>query len=116
MTKATVIDELISGWDRLIKDAEAEKSAEEQDAQETGERPDLWEWSVFLDLETARVTHAALTAMREAAQFLCDRLDEFELTEGDADGMIRDYMGHVEPAHERLKMVLAKTFENEGAA
>lgn len=58
----------------------------------------------------------AEAGLREAAQFLCDRLDDFEITEGGADGMIRDYMGHVAPAHERLKAVLSKASKNRARA
>jgi len=43
----------------------------------------------------------------EAAQFLSDRLDQLEWLDGQLDDTCRDYMGHVDPAHHRLKMALA---------
>ena len=41
----------------------------------------------------------------EAGQFLLDRLSEFELSD-DADEMTTEYLGHVSPAEERLRIVL----------
>ncbi|MBI0474253.1 hypothetical protein D9601_02590 [Sphingomonas sp. MA1305] len=45
--------------------------------------------------------------LREAAQFLSDRLDDLEWLEGDLEATLRDFMGHVDPAHARLKHALA---------
>jgi hypothetical protein len=38
-----------------------------------------------------------------AAQFLSDRLDELEWMDDDLEATLRDFMGHVDPAHARLK-------------
>ncbi|WP_203309803.1 hypothetical protein [Sphingomonas beigongshangi] len=45
--------------------------------------------------------------LREAAQFLSDRLDDLEWIEGDLEATLRDFMGHVDPAHARLRSLLA---------
>ena len=42
----------------------------------------------------------------DAANFLSDRLHEFDLTD-DADDMCRNFIGHVEPAHARLCAAIA---------
>jgi hypothetical protein len=44
--------------------------------------------------------------IRDAAQFLCDRLDEMDFSLSMED-FAREHSGHVEPAHERLKAMLA---------
>lgn len=46
-------------------------------------------------------------AMRQALMFLTDRLQEFELDETDAPGMVREFIGHVVPAGERAMRILA---------
>lgn len=51
--------------------------------------------------------HAGASVLREAAQFLSDRLDDLEWMDGDLESTCRDYMGHVDPAHYRLKSILA---------
>ena len=56
-------------------------------------------------IDTLRANNAAL---REAAHFLLDRLEEFEIND-DADDMAREFLGHVQPAHERLSITLART-------
>ena len=56
-------------------------------------------------IDTLRADNAAL---REAAHFLLDRLEEFEIND-DADDMAREFLGHVQPAHERLSITLAST-------
>lgn len=43
----------------------------------------------------------------EAAAFLCDRLNDFELCEDNAERMVTDYLGHVDPAYHRLRAALA---------
>lgn len=48
------------------------------------------------------------TGVRDAAQFLSDRLDELEWIEGDMAATCRDYFGHVDPAHARLRTALAE--------
>jgi hypothetical protein len=47
--------------------------------------------------------------LRAAAQFLSDRLDNLEWMDGDLEATLRDYMGHVDPAHARLRNALAAT-------
>lgn len=42
----------------------------------------------------------------EAAQFLSDRLDDLEWMDGELESTCRDYMGHVDPAHARLRAAL----------
>ena len=108
MSGETVINELVAGWTDLIDSVEARKSE--------AEKPDEYDWSVVLDLGTAVVTRDALAAMQEAGQFLCARLAEFEPDDRDAAAMVRDYLGHVAPAMERLKAVLARRFDDEAAA
>ncbi|GEM70984.1 hypothetical protein SAQ01S_07500 [Sphingomonas aquatilis NBRC 16722] len=47
--------------------------------------------------------------LRATAQFLSDRLDDLEWMDGDLESTLRDFMGHVDPAHARLKSALAST-------
>ncbi len=47
--------------------------------------------------------------VRAAAQFLSDRLDNLEWMDDDLEATLRDYMGHVDPAHARLRSALAAT-------
>ncbi len=49
------------------------------------------------------------SAVVAAAQFLSDRLDDLEWMDGALEDTLRDYMGHVDPAHDRLKSALAAT-------
>lgn len=44
-------------------------------------------------------------AVREAAQFLSDRLDDLDWSTG-LDALAKNYSGHVDPAHSRLKGAL----------
>lgn len=55
-----------------------------------------------------------LEAIEAEAKFLCDRLSAFELT-NDHEEMARQFMGHVEPSLERLKVIL-NTHNQEGQA
>lgn len=52
-------------------------------------------------------------ALREAAQFLSDRLDDLEWHDGALQDTLRNYMGHVDPAHARLRSALASTRHGE---
>ncbi|MHA0335789.1 hypothetical protein [Sphingomonas aquatilis] len=47
--------------------------------------------------------------LRATAQFLSDRLDDLEWMDGDLESTLRDFMGHVDPAHARLKSAIAST-------
>jgi hypothetical protein len=52
-------------------------------------------------------TPASDGKIRDAAQFLSDRLDDLEWMDGDLEATLRDFMGHVDPAHARLRTILA---------
>lgn len=72
---------------------------------------DLWyrvaDAVVALLLDKAPSAVGGVDRMREAAQFLSDRLDDLEWHDGALEDTLRDYMGHVDPAHARLKAALA---------
>lgn len=61
------------------------------------------------ELDEAR---AEITRLRDDAQFLCDRLDEQEWHDGQLEEGVNNFMGHVDPAHDRLKQTLAKLSES----
>ena len=54
---------LIEAVEVLVADAEADKADAIAEAQGTGERPDLWEWNVFIGLEDAKNMLAILRAL-----------------------------------------------------
>lgn len=54
---------LIDAVEGLVADAEADKADAIAEAQGTGERPDLWEWNVFIGLEDAKNMLAILRAL-----------------------------------------------------
>lgn len=71
-----LVDDLITGWAALINDAEKEIAADATDAEHTGERTYLWEYDVFVDLNTARATIDALTALQAENERLRARVQE----------------------------------------
>ena len=54
---------LIDAVEVLVADAEADKADAIAEAQGTGERPDLWEWNVFIGLDDAKNMLAILRAL-----------------------------------------------------
>lgn len=56
---------LIDGWYSLISEAEAQEAEDAEYHSDGSERPDLWDYSVFVDLDTAKATLAALRAIAE---------------------------------------------------
>lgn len=80
---------------------------------ETGEEL-LVDWEDALAAMEAYADERVAAALRgrdrdrvvEAAQFLSDRLDDLEWMDGELESTCRDYMGHVDPAHARLRAAL----------
>ena len=93
-------------WHQQHTDAvdRAQRAESERDALQ-----EKWQTWDAADLEREIDTLCASNAaLREAAHFLLDRLEEFEIND-DADDMAREFLGHVQPAHERLSITLADT-------
>lgn len=71
-----LVGELLTGWAKLIEDTQQEMAADGEDAEHTEERPDLWDYNVFVDLQTAQATHTALTALQAENERLLAILKE----------------------------------------
>jgi len=58
---------------------------------------------------------AEIAGLRHEAQFLCDRLDSLEWSDGLSgyEQVLREYFGHVEPSHARLKALLHENPESK---
>lgn len=74
------LDALVDGWSKLIGEAEQEASVDAEDAEASGERVDLWDYNVMVDLHTARMTLTALRASHDAA-----RIEGYRIAKAEAE-------------------------------
>lgn len=106
------VAELVTGWADLIAQSEAQHAEDLADAEHTGERPDLWDYHVFVDVQTAKATRDALEAqaaelarLKEENALMAASLDEEERKHGLSTngGMWRLWSQQLREYHDRRK-------------